>query len=280
MLRSIVAACLVVAALIAPDVSAQVVSYRFHRRNSFNQEPNGSGYFISSDVYVTVEMASSADDVSFAFSGPTPAEGPFALTQAGAIREFHVAAGTSPGDDLILFPLGQYVIQSSGGSLGSTSATLDDSAPAFASAPSFTNYDQYEHLVAKEPAVIQVSGFTPRSGSTNNWAVYKMFEADLMGNSTLLVEGVHDGSSPFSFGVGAGITRADRYYTFTVDFFSDMLTPNAGFGGATAIVSSSASNSAYFYVQEVPEPTTLLPLTLAGVTMLLRARRSRRNLSP
>lgn len=256
----------------AAAAHANVTAYGLQRRNSYNQEPNGSGYFISSDFSAWVETTDPGDFASVAFTGPPPADAPAALTKNGNRFELFVNSGTSPDDEFMLYPLGVYTLTAAGGTLGPQTAILDDSAAPFTGAPFFTNYEHYETRTAGEPVTIEVSGFTPRAGSTHNFANYALYEQDDMGGTATLVSGVHAGSAPFSFGLPAGATRADRFYYFGVDFVSEIQMPSAGFGGATAIVRSVGSNGSSFHVFAVPEPASGV---WTAITVALAAGRRR-----
>lgn len=263
----------VVSILVASAIaSAQVESFRIRRTYGLNTEPGGSVYFISSEFRADVQTTGDGDFDAFSVSGPSPAEGPFDLAKNGTSFHTALGSGTSPGEETDLFPLGSYTFNGSGGTLGPLSATLNDTAPTFATAPVFSNLDEYENLTAGKAVNISVNAFTPRQGATVNYATYTLIQDKGFGNVTVLASGVHDGSDAFSFGLPAGVTKIDGVYLFGVSFYSEIVIPNAGFGGATGILSSVSSNGAALQITTVPEPTSCVALGVGGLALLKRRR--------
>jgi hypothetical protein len=80
----------------ATAVHADVTSYTLERHNFFNQEPNGSGYFISSEFSVTVETTAAGDFDSVAVAGPPPADVQAPLVKTGGVHELLAAFGAVP----------------------------------------------------------------------------------------------------------------------------------------------------------------------------------------
>lgn len=119
---------------------------------------------------------------------------------------------------------------------------------------------------------IRIQSLTPRLGSTRNYTVYRLYDAF---DSTILAQGIHEGTDAFTFGVGAGVTRADRAYGVYTEFFSEQVVSNAGFGGAVGTIIESNGLSASFYTQPVPEPAGFATLALGAVLIRRRAARTR-----
>ncbi|RYG21185.1 PEP-CTERM sorting domain-containing protein [bacterium] len=257
--------------LVATGAQAQVESFSIERMSAYNIEPGPSGYFIESTFRARVETTNVTDLDAFTISGPFPADAPQTLTKTGNVYELFTSAGSYPEALLENYPLGDYLFSGSGGTLGDLTATLHDGAE-FTSGPSFLNYDQFVSRAPGQAVSIQIGSLTPRAGATHNYAKYSLFTSDGLGGYTILDQGVHEGTSPFSFGVGAGITEAGRPYYVGVEFHSDEVIQNAGFGGATGTIGWGTSVGTYFYTEAVPEPASLAVLGL-GALLALRRRR-------
>ena len=258
--------------LLAVAAQAQVASFTLARASYVNIEPGPSSYFIESTFSATVQTTDPSDFDSFTISGPSPADVPQTLTKTGSSYRLYNSAGTYPEALLENYPLGGYVFSGSGGTLGNASATLHDTAAPLTSFAGFLNYDEFANLAGGQAMTIQIPSLTGRPGATHNYTVYGLYDAF---DSTVLAQGVHEGTDAFSFGVGAGITRGDRAYGVYTQFFSEQVIPNAGFGGATGTIVESNNLSASFYTQPVPEPATLAAFALGF--SLLRRRKLRKS---
>ena len=168
------------------------------------------------------------------------------------------------------FPLGDYTFSGTGGALGDGGAVLRDTDAPLSGYPGFLNYEDIQSLSAGQAVSIQVRGVAPRAGATRSYTRYALRLVDRLGNSTTLTEGVHEGSGPFAFGVGAGITQADQYYSIYTEFHSDQTVLDAGFGGATGTISEVNGIGASFTPQAVPEPAGLVALAFGALALVGR----------
>lgn len=186
---------------------------------------------------------------------------------------------TSTGTFLEQFPLvGNYQFTVAGGQYGTQSATITTSDLLYPGVPHFTDnsYTRLQNMDSTQPFNFTWEGTTPPGMSA-----FVLFDIERVADGTSIFDGLpilRWGDSSFtSLLLPANTLLPDEIYQVSVVYSSGATTDNAGFGGAQSFEDYFARTDLRFTTAAVPEASTLLLGTAAGLGFLAFYRKSRKS---